>query len=171
MSSLWVKAERTVTKCTYLLRDKFFKLEELPLIKVTRVSDPASLLFANEAFYQAFADKDVEAMAALWSQEHTITCIHPGWGPLFNRSEVLSSWEAILDAPASPKIECISPKAQIYGDLGVVICFEYLLEGGLVATNIFVREVSVWKMIHHQAGPTSIEAPVQPDRISGGVIH
>jgi len=134
------------------------------------VSDTDSLLFANEAFYRAFADKDMEAMADLWSHGHPVSCIHPGWGPLFDRSEVMSSWAAILDAPGALDIRCVGPTVQLYGDLGIVICFENLQGGTLVATNIFVRHGSLWKMIHHQGAPTSANAPPEQSP-SGGAVH
>jgi hypothetical protein len=134
------------------------------------MSDTEALLFANEAFYQAFADKDMEAMTDLWSDDHPVSCVHPGWGPLFDRSEVLSSWAAILGAPEAPGIRCVRPKAQQYGDLGTVICFEKLPGGILVATNMFVRQGSLWKMIHHQGAPTSAEVPDDAGT-SGGAVH
>ena len=134
------------------------------------MSDTESLLFANEAFYRAFADKDMDAMDDLWSRDQPVSCIHPGWGPLFDRSEVLSSWAAILGAPEAPNIHSVNPTVQIYGDLGTVICFEKLQGGTLVATNIFVRQGSVWKMIHHQGAPTSVQAPDQ-ETPSGSAVH
>jgi hypothetical protein len=134
------------------------------------MSDTDSLLFANEAFYRAFADKDMDAMADLWSRDAPVSCIHPGWGPLFDRSEVMSSWAAILGAPEAPDIRCFNPTVQLYGDLGTVICFERLPGGTLVATNIFVRQGSVWKMIHHQGAPTSTVVPAE-ENPSGGAVH
>ncbi len=133
------------------------------------MSDTDSLLFANEAFYRAFADRDIQAMADIWSREKPVSCLHPGWGPLFARSEVISSWAAILSSPDAPKIRCFNPQAQIYGDVGTVICFEKLRDGVLVATNVFVREGSLWKMVHHQGGPTSTPAPAE--EAPGGAIH
>jgi hypothetical protein len=137
---------------------------------VEDLSDTDSLLFANEAFYRAFADRDVEAMADIWSREHPVSCLHPGWGPLSDRSEVISSWAAILSSPEAPDIACLSPRARVCRDVGIVICFERLRDGLLVATNMFVREGSVWKMVHHQGGPTSVAAP--PDEApAGGAVH
>ena len=134
------------------------------------MSDRESLLFANEAFYRAFADKDMDAMADLWSDDHPVSCIHPGWGPLVDRAEVISSWAAILGAPGEIGIRFLNPTAQLFGDLGIVICFERLQGGTLVATNIFIRQGRLWKMIHHQGAPTSagVRAAETP---SGGAVH
>jgi hypothetical protein len=134
------------------------------------VSDTESLLFANEAFYRAFADRDMDAMADLWSHDYPVSCIHPGWGPLFDRSEVLSSWAAILGAPGAPDIRCVGSTVRLYGDVGAVICFENLQGGTLVATNIFVRQGSLWKMIHHQGAPTSADISAE-EPPSAGAVH
>ncbi len=45
--------------------------------------------------------------------------------------------------------------ASIYGDTAVVICYETFPEALLVATNVFVREDSTWKIVHHQSGGAS----------------
>lgn len=134
------------------------------------MSDTEAVLFANETFYRAFADKDMDVMADLWSRDNPVSCLHPGWGPLFDRSEVISSWAAILNAPEAPGIRCLSPKALLFQDVGTVICFEQLDAGLMVATNIFIREGSLWKMVHHQGGPTSVDAPAERSP-AGGSIH
>ena len=133
--------------------------------------DSEPLLFANEAFYRAFADRDVDAMADLWSRDAPVSCLHPGWEPLFDRSEVISSWVAILTAPEAPDIRYVNPRAQLYGDVGSVVCYEELPGGILVATNIFVREGNIWKMVHHQGAPTSAAVPASEMPAGGGAVH
>ena len=119
------------------------------------MSDRDAVLFANEAFYRAFADRDPRAMEKLWSHKWPVCCLHPGWRPVFDPQAIFKSWEAILLNPESPKIKCRNPRVQVYGDVSSVICFEELATATLITTNIFHREGKIWKMIHHQAGPTS----------------
>ena len=113
----------------------------------------AAVLFANDAFYLAFANRDLAAMDDVWARETPVTCIHPGWGPLAGRDTVMESWQAILAGPSAPNIACQNAEARVLGEFACVICHEVLDQGFLVATNIFVRERGQWKIIHHQAGP------------------
>lgn len=128
------------------------------------MSDTDAVLFANEAFYRAFADRDEAAMNDLWSTTEQVACLHPGWGPLLGREEVISSWVAIIRNSDSPTILCHDAHAHVYGNTASVICFEEIDGNFLIATNLFVREGRVWKLVHHQAGPTS----ARPDVVGSG---
>jgi hypothetical protein len=130
--------------------------------------DRDAILFANEAFYQAFADRNFEAMDEVWARDVPVACIHPGWGPLLGRADVMASWQAILNHPSQAAVTCLAPEAQVFGDTAYVICFEEVGGSYLLATNIFVRQGAVWRMVHHQAGPTSAAPPKRP-REAGGV--
>ena len=130
-----------------------------------------AVLFANEAFYRAFADRDIKAMEAVWSARDAVTCLHPGWQPLFGRRPVLDSWAAILGNPQSPKIRCRDPEVQLHGDTAVVVCYEEIDGSFLIASNIYVREGQIWKLVLHQGGatagsPAAEEAPQRPPRIN-----
>ena len=113
------------------------------------------VLEANEAFYDAFARRDVAAMEALWSQRADIACVHPGWDALIGRRDVLSSWRAILGSPEAPDVECAGAVAHVLGDVAYVVCNEVLPGAELCATNVFVRENGGWKLVHHHAGPVA----------------
>ncbi len=111
------------------------------------------VLEANEAFYAAFADRDLDAMAAIWAEAHAVACIHPGWDVLDGRDAVLASWRTILGSDQSPQITCSLAEARVLGDVAFVTCHEAVGSGRLAATNVFVREGGVWRMVHHQATP------------------
>ncbi len=128
---------------------------------MSAIADREAVLFANEAFYRAFADRDIEAMDRLWGRVEPIACIHPGWPALVGRAEVLGSWTRILVNPQSPGIDCRNPRAFVFGDTAMVICYEVIRKQALVATNLFRREKDGWKIVHHQASPAP--APPEPD--------
>ena len=117
------------------------------------MSDEVTALFANDAFYAAFANRDLEAMVSVWSGRDGITCIHPGWSPLVGSEMVMASWKAILGNPGSPRISCTHARAAVFGNVAYIVCYEHLGDGtNLVATNVFVHEDNGWRMVHHQAG-------------------
>jgi hypothetical protein len=122
------------------------------------MSDRETVLFANEAFYAAFLTRDADGMAALWSAERPVCCIHPGWPPVRGRDEVIGSWRGILGSPNAPKIRCFAAEADVHGDCAIVTCIERIGEQGvLAATNVFVRSGSRWLMVHHHAGPANVD--------------
>lgn len=73
------------------------------------MSDHQAILFSNEAFYQAFAERDMDAMDAIWADDDAVACIHPGWQPLEGREAVLESWRAILSNADSPPSSAARP--------------------------------------------------------------
>lgn len=120
---------------------------------MSAIADREALLFANEAFYQAFSDRDIAALEGLWSTVEPVLCIHPGWPALTGRDEVMATWTRILANPDAPKIECREPRVFLLGDVALVLCYEVIDGQALVATNTFRREGRTWKLVHHQAGP------------------
>ena len=123
--------------------------------------DEQELLFANEAFYAAFAGGDQEAMESLWAKGLPVACLHPGAALLSGREEVLESWRQVLTATNRPDIRCRAPRAFLQGATGFVVCYEEVQGGFLIATNVFTREGGQWKIVHHQAGPAPGAPPTE----------
>ena len=118
------------------------------------------VLEANAAFYAAFAQRDADAMDALWARGVPVACLHPGWEPLSGREEVVSSWRRILlGGGAPPDIRCEDASVHVAGDAAWVVCAEIVPGGSLAATNVFVRERGAWRMAHHHASPLPRPAP------------
>lgn len=133
--------------------------------------DTDAVLFANEAFYRAFADRDPDAMADLWSRTAPVSCVHPGWGAIFGRDEVMESWIAIVAGAGTHGMSCHGARASLYGEVAFVVCFETFADNVLIATNVFVREGPVWKMVHHQAGPTAAQPPPAAEDEKDPPVH
>ena len=111
------------------------------------------LLEANAAFYRAFSDGDLEAMADLWSRALPVACVHPGWPALHGRTLVMESWQVILRKP--PPVTFADAESTVWGDMALVLCRENIEGTTLVAGNLFALEADGWHMIHHQATPLS----------------
>ena len=130
-------------------------------------TEELAVLDANDAFYRAFSKQDMKGIKELWSADHDIAVIHPGWPPLLGHKAVFSSWQQIMEGEMSPSISCVDARVNIFGETAVVICTEVLANVGLVATNIFVLEDGDWKMIHHHAGPL----PTMDNSVEAGKLH
>ena len=118
--------------------------------------DEEAVLFANEAFYRAFHDRDVAAMEGVWASDGALACIHPGWPAILGRRDIMESWRGILGSPQAPSIQCRQPQALLCGDVAFVVCYEEIAGSYLIATNIFRRQGRRWAMVHHHAAPSPV---------------
>ncbi|MEE9255385.1 MAG: nuclear transport factor 2 family protein [Pseudomonadales bacterium] len=122
---------------------------------------PEHFLFANDAFYLAFRERDLDAMERIWARNVSVICIHPGWNPLTTRAEVMASWQAILTNPDAPRIQIYGGQVFQHGDVASVVCYEQLDAGILVATNNFIIENGEPRLVHHQASDCA-DPPAPP---------
>lgn len=130
-----------------------------------KISRERAVLAVNSRFYQAFANRDFEAMDALWGPKEPIACIHPGWTVLLGRNEVMGSWKGILSNQRAPSIKCVSPKIHLLGPIAFVTCIELIGELALSATNVFRLEEGKWYLVHHHASPLPSYAKVDPNAV------
>ncbi len=110
-----------------------------------------AVLQANQTFYDAYGARDMAAMERCWSTQQPVACIHPGWQVLRGHDRVMASWRAIMTSQRQPSTICESAHAIIIDHVAVVTGFERGGDSRLAATNVFVLEDGLWKMIHHQA--------------------
>ncbi|MSO65504.1 MAG: DUF4440 domain-containing protein [Alphaproteobacteria bacterium] len=133
------------------------------------MSEETQVLAANQAFYDAFARRDVDSMKRLWAERTAVACTHPGWTALTDREHILESWEMILGQAGEVRVSCFDARAVVAGGLAFVTCNESIGNNLLAATNLFVREGREWRMVHHHASPVARayvkEGPQAADRI------
>lgn len=119
------------------------------------------VLAANEVFYAAFRERDMQAMHAIWARHVSVICVHPGMDAVEGMQTVLASWHSILQHPRSPRIGCSRAQVRLLGDTAIVTCLEGVVDEAprLIATNVFVLEDDVWRLVHHHAAPLSLDTP------------
>lgn len=120
------------------------------------------ILFANDTFYAAFTSGDVAAMAGAWVTSYPIVCLHPGARPIFDREEMMQSWEDILSDPGVSELTFHSPEVVMSEHTALVVGYETFGDSTLAASNGFVLENNVWRMFSHHAGPCH-DAPSAPE--------
>jgi hypothetical protein len=115
------------------------------------MNDADAALSQNLEFYRAFSTRDIAAMERLWARHAPVSCIHPGWTLITGREEVLQSWHSILSGPSAPSVLCYDESVTLQNGLAMVTCEEELENGTLAATNLFIKENGLWRLVHHHA--------------------
>lgn len=124
------------------------------------MSVPAAIEFANSAFYDAFQAASIEQMSDLWAPTDAVFCCHPGWQPIHGREAVLRSWAEIFSNAGPMPIAHRVLARDLIGEMGIVCCLESVSGHGFIATNLFVRDGKIWRMVHHHAGPIAGPLPI-----------
>lgn len=143
--------------------------------------DEQDVAAVNQAFYEAFEARDLDALSAVWEHSDRATCTHPGWPTLRGWGQIVASFGSIFDKTPFIQFFLTDEAVHVMGDVAWVIVEENVLQahqthGGRVAesllgdataeaVNVFVRDGGSWKMVVHHAAPvTGIEdAAVPPE--------
>lgn len=129
--------------------------------------------FCNEAFYQAFLSRNINAMNQVWAKNTALLCIHPGGQALTGRHDVITSWQNILAHNTCPRIIHKVDQVVLYEHMVLVTCYEWderQPDNLLLATNGFTKEEGQYRMVFHQAGPTPI-GPLERDHQTEQARH
>jgi hypothetical protein len=120
------------------------------------------VLLANEAFYLAFAEKDLAAMDRVWADRPDVVCVHPGWPALTDRRTVMESWARILGNPEQPAPAMHVTDLVDLGGAVLVVCYERVADAVMVASNLFAAGPSGPRLVAHHAGPCGAPPELPP---------
>lgn len=120
---------------------------------------------AEAAFYRAFSQHDLHAMMGVWADGDDVVCIHPGGQTLIGNEAIRRGWAEIFrNAPDMQFV--VAEKQRSQNDtLAVHVVHEHIRSGGeigrapILATNVYRRTESGWRMVLHHASPGSAEGP------------
>lgn len=121
-------------------------------------ADVEAVLEANQAFYDAFEARDIDAMSELWEHSDRVICTHPGWSPLRGWGAIAGSWFGLFGNTEHLQFIVTNARAEIDGDIAWVVCDENILGGAssgtVAALNLFSRRPGGrWFMIGHHGSP------------------
>ena len=130
---------------------------------------------ANERFYRALEALDLPAMARLWLHAPWVRCIHPGWDVLVGWESVHESWRQVFASTPWIRVTATQVQVEVFGEVALVGCAENITTGrdgevGVAvaqATNLFMRTVEGWRLIHHHAS----SAPVHVTQPFSGIVQ
>ena len=123
--------------------------------------DKEMVLAANQAFYDAFGDRDLKVMTSLWWQGSTSLCIHPGGRVILGWEEIKASWDAIFRNTDNLEIDLEIIKAEVDSSLAYVVVREIVLQASSgrrmkaqsIATNVFQKMAQKWYLVQHHGSP------------------
>ncbi len=139
-------------------------------------ADVDAVLTLHRDFYAAFEAGDLDAMSRLWAEDDGVVCVHPGAAPLRGHQEVMRSWVAVLAGADYIQFFLTDVEVAVLGDVASVTCRENVLTAGAdtpetafaggsaVATNVFRRLPSGWRLwVHHSSPVLSSEESTKED--------
>ncbi len=114
---------------------------------------------AQQAFYQAFENNNLESMMQVWESSDDILCIHPMAPALQGRDAVTHGWREIFTGGVDMRFTVEPMQRYEQTDLVVLIVNENIEVGSgkrvapIVSTNIYRLGAQGWHMLTHHAGP------------------
>lgn len=117
------------------------------------------------AFYDAISRADVNAVMALWADEETVVCIHPGAPRLVGHASIRAAWESIFEQGGVQ----IRP-VQVHVTQNVMTSVHNIIEEvhrtasrqndiHILATNVYMKTPAGWRIVSHHASVVPGEAP------------
>lgn len=113
---------------------------------------------AEDAFYLAFEQCDIEMMMSVWSKDRDISCIHPGGPRLEGFDNIRDSWAQMFLHEQGITFELKHKKVFVEKDIAIHCVIESIsldgkLSSEIVATNVYCKTNNGWYMILHHASP------------------
>ncbi|MEM7406702.1 MAG: nuclear transport factor 2 family protein [Pseudomonadota bacterium] len=132
---------------------------------------------AEQAFYNAFEQRDLSAMRALWDATDDIVCVHPMASPLQGVTAVMQSWQQLFAGDEMLRFKPHIISRFVNDSLATHHLYEQIFFGPrgrdssvVIATNAYRLTDTGWRMIMHHGSPGSIlEAPSATD--PGSPLH
>jgi ketosteroid isomerase-like protein len=125
------------------------------------------------AFYRAVEAKDIDALMATWADDEDIVCVHPGGTRLVGYDAVRAGWERIFAGEVEMRFELDEVVMIETVGLAMQSAVEHVLlgadrgSGTALATNVFLRTPSGWRLVAHHAS----QAPAAPTSAHNGPLH
>ena len=136
---------------------------------------------AENAFYEALERADLEAMMAVWSEDEEIVCVHPAGQRLAGQAQVREVWQQMFAGGPNMRVQ-ISQRVAVTGMMvavhsvyeNITVTGEQRPRPPMVATNVYLRTPSGWRIAVHHASPVPGEpvanaAPATPS--SPKILH
>ncbi len=118
----------------------------------------ASAEDVENAFYEAMARADLEALMAVWADDEEIVCIHPTGQRLRGSAAIRENWRGIF--ANNPRLTVRLSRSVRWS--GLLLAVHNVVEtlyvgdentphGPMLATNVFQRGARGWRLLSHHS--------------------
>ncbi|KPK38707.1 MAG: hypothetical protein AMJ69_07670 [Gammaproteobacteria bacterium SG8_47] len=132
---------------------------------------------AEEAFYQAFARANLDAMMAVWDESESNECIHPRGERIRGSVAIAESWRQIFAAAPRMRIRIEGQNYTQTATLAVHVVTEIIdvddpesQPAQVTASNVYQLTDSGWRLTLHHASPATPRPP-PPRHSREQVLH
>ena len=127
---------------------------------------------AEDAFYDALDENDLEVMRSVWEVSDDVICLIPMSQALIGSQQVIQGWQPLMRSEIKINVEVRHLHWIETDDLAIHLVEERITVLGqnqkqspMYATNIYRKGEKGWRMIVHQNAPT----PPPPGMVPPGV--
>ncbi len=132
---------------------------------------------AEDAFYDAFEEADLDKMMEVWSNSEEIVCIQPLREQVQGRTAVRQSWREVFATGVNFEIEIYHKQWIETPGAAIHIVHEQLVLNGdrtrlpppLVATNVYLKDEQGWHLVLHHASPPPPPMPANQQGMGPGI--
>ncbi|HCZ15064.1 MAG TPA: nuclear transport factor 2 family protein [Accumulibacter sp.] len=125
------------------------------------------------AFYEAIARADLIALMSVWADDEEIVCIHPTGQRLIGPAAIRDSWRGIF--ANNPRLKVRLSRVTRWNSMllavhnvveTLYIGDEEKAHGPMLATNVFQRGTSGWRLLAHHSS-TAADRDLADKRVAG----
>lgn len=115
---------------------------------------------AEDAYYDAIDEGDIQGMMAVWDENEDVLCLLPMMPAHRGRNAIRTVWESILLTGKPPEIQINHLSWIETGDVAVHLVEELFAVPDqpepqrIYATNIYRKGTAGWRLLMHQNSPT-----------------
>lgn len=122
---------------------------------------------AEDVFYDAFEEGDLDKMMRAWADDEDIVCVLPMREQVLGLTGVRKGWEEVFAAKVEVEINIHHQHWIEIGEVAVHVVHEQLIFDGnrkqmpppVVATNVYRKGDNGWRMIWHHVSPLAPPVP------------
>ena len=127
---------------------------------------------AEEAFYEAIARADLDALMVVWSEDEDIVCIHPTGQRMDGHAAIRESWRSIFESNPRfsvhirSKVRWESLLISVHSVVETLFLEkDQTVHGPMLTTNVFIRGANGWRLLSRHTSAAAEAAESDDDTL------